>query len=174
MVARPTAGTGWWFDEAVPGTTLIHPLARTIGADEHVWLAWLTNNASDVHGNADRAAAGAWGSPLVLGALSVAIVIGLAQPAEARTERQRPGAGWQWITLERPVLPGDTLRAVSEIHERSAAGRDDGFVQRTIRGLSQRDQVVLTVRETLLVPTRPAKPGARSASGRAAPDKGFS
>ena len=75
----PAAGQrGWWLEDAVPGTVLRHPGGRTIGSAEHVWLAWITHNVSDVHGNAHAAARNEWGQPLVLGMLTAAIVIGLA------------------------------------------------------------------------------------------------
>ena len=74
--------TAWTFDDAVVGSTIQHERARTIGADEHVWLAWVTNNASDLHGNADVAAGMEFGQPVVLGALVAAIVIGRASCRE--------------------------------------------------------------------------------------------
>ncbi len=61
---------GWYLEDAVPGTTLLHPHGRTIDEAEHVWLAWVSNNVSDVHGNADAASRTPWGQPIVLGALS--------------------------------------------------------------------------------------------------------
>lgn len=133
-----------------------HPAARTIGADEHVWLAWITWNASDVHGNADRARQGAWGRPLVLGALSAAIVIGLAAPAESGPRQAAlVQQGWHEIALGRPVLAGDTLRAVSRIHSvRPLLEEGGGYVERTIDGLSQHNHVVITIRETRFVPVR--------------------
>ena len=117
--------SGWWFEDAVAGQTIVHPVARTVGADEHVWLAWMTVNASDLHGNADRAAFGPFGRPVVLGALTVAIVVGLAAPGGPVPPPTVTGrSGWRSIRLGRPVFAGDTLRAVSEVHAR----RPDGAV----------------------------------------------
>ena len=58
----PGAQRGWWLEDAVPGADLAP--SRTAGRSttrEHVWLAWVTDNVSDVHGNADRALAGRLG-----------------------------------------------------------------------------------------------------------------
>jgi itaconyl-CoA hydratase len=150
---------GWWLEDAVPGRVLQHPGGRTVDEAEHVWLAWVTHNVSDVHGNADAAAHGAWGQPLVLGALTVAIVIGLAGPAAGD-----PGVGtlgwsdgWRSVRLTGTVVTGDTLRAESEINAVAvAAGGRTGRVLRTIRGLNQRGDVVVVVEEEREVPRRTA------------------
>lgn len=84
---------GWFLEDAVPGTTLHHPHGRTLDEAEHVWLAWITDNVSDVHGNADAASRAAWGQPIVLGALTAAIVIGLAHPG-AGDPATTGTAGW--------------------------------------------------------------------------------
>lgn len=124
-------------------------------ADEHARLAWLTDNASDVHGDAHRASTGAFGGPVVLGALSAAIVIGLAGAATglpADLPGKLPG-GWRRITLGGLVRPGDTLYATSTVHatRRTAAG---GLVERTIEGRNQRDEVVVVIEEECWAPSR--------------------
>ena len=149
---RPIPGSqsGWWLEDAVPGGTIEHAHGRTIDATEHVWLAWVTNNVSDVHGNAHRATAGAFGQPLVLGALTAAIVIGLAEPAVAD-----PGIvanvvprGWRSITLRGPVVAGDTLRAESHVTAVRPSGTHAwGWVTRTITGYNQRGEQVATIEE---------------------------
>ncbi|MDQ3553078.1 MAG: hypothetical protein M3395_01510 [Chloroflexota bacterium] len=145
----------WWFGDAVAGRSIVHPVTRTIGADEHVWLAWISMNASELHGNADRAAAGSFGRPVVLGALTAAIVIGLAAPGGQGLLPSADGrTGWRAIRLGRPVFAGDVLRAMSEVHARQPDG-DGGFVERTIRGLSQRDEVVVTIEETCYAERQP-------------------
>ena len=115
----PSSGQrGWWLEDAIPGTVLRHPGGRTIGATEHVWLAWITHNISDIHGDAHAATRNEWGQPLVLGMLTAAIVIGLAAPATPEAESGAIGMsdGWSSIRLTGVVLAGDTLRAESVIH----------------------------------------------------------
>jgi acyl dehydratase len=143
-------GHGWWFEDAVPGGVIEHPGGRTIGADEHILLAWLTNNASDVHGNHDVSARGAFGGPVVLGALTVAVVVGLAEPATAPppiAARAIP-TGWRRIGLVGLVLPGDTLNAVSHIEAaRRDPGDGGGVVERVIVGRTQRGDEVVRIEE---------------------------
>lgn len=164
---------GWWFEEAAPGRSMEHPVQRTVGAAEHVWLAWATNNASDLHGNADRAAQGHFGQPVVLGALTAAIVVGLASPAEPPpSQLDRLVRGWRSIVLGRPVIAGDTLRAVSEVHAtRPDADGGGGYVERTVRGFSQRNDVVVTIQETCYAPGR--RPGEKRSGRQHLADKGL-
>jgi acyl dehydratase len=146
---------GWWFEDAVPGAVIRHRGGRTVTADEHARLAWLTDNASDVHGDAHRAATGAFGEPVVLGALSAAIVIGLAGPATGRATdlpNQLP-SGWRRISLSGLVRPGDTLYARSTVHASQPTGAG-GLVERTIEGRNQRDEVVVVVDERCWAPSR--------------------
>lgn len=141
----------------MPGSTLEHPRGRTITLDEHARLAWLTDNASAVHGDVERAAQGAFGQVVVLGALSVAIVAGLAEPAVADPALARRAApsGWQRIELTATVLGGDTLTAVSRIHEvRPDADRRGGLVRRSIEGYDQHGQVVVRIEEQRWAPSR--------------------
>jgi acyl dehydratase len=148
---------GWWFEDAVAGATLVHPGGRTIGRDEHPLLALMTDNGSPVHTDAHRAGGTPFGEPLVLGALSVAIVVGLAAPAVGPPEmaaRALP-TGWRRIHLTRAVVAGDTLRAASTI--RSAVPDVDGaggIVDREIMGLDQRGATVVVMEDRSWAPLR--------------------
>lgn len=158
---RPSWGVarrGWWLEDAVPGATLLHPGGRTIGESEHVWLAWITHNVSDIHGNADAAARSEWREPLVLGMLTAAIVIGLAAPASGPPEVAAVdwADGWRSIRLQHPVVAGATIRARSTIEGVTArAEAPVGRVRRTITGYDQRGRIVVTISEERSVPRRP-------------------
>ena len=147
----------WWFEDAVPGGTIRHPGGRTINADEHPRLAWLTDNASDVHGDAHRMAGSPFGQPLVLGALSAAVVIGLAEPAVGppADAGRAAASGWTSIGLTGLVVAGDTLSATSTIEAVTpdSDGRG-GVVRRTIEGRNQRDEVVVRVEDARWAPSR--------------------
>lgn len=150
---------GWWLEDARPGSTIAHPGGRTIGADEHPRLAWLTDNASDVHGDAHRAASGPFGEPLVLGALTAAVAIGLAEPAvgAAGDAHRAVAHGWQRISLTATVAAGDTITASSQItHVTLDADRRGGRIERVIEGRNQHGAVVVRVEESRWVPSRNA------------------
>jgi acyl dehydratase len=153
----PGGQRGWWLEDAVAGTVLRHPGGRTIDEGEHVWLAWVTHNLSDIHGDAHAAARSEWGRPLVLGVLTAAIVIGLAAPATPAPDLGPAGLadGWSAIRLTGLVFAGDTLRAESVVHAVEAAPVARlGRVRRTIRGRNQRGDVVALIDEERAVPRR--------------------
>ena len=163
--ARPGLQRGWWFEDAIPGGLIRHPGGRTVGAAEHVWLAWVTHNISGVHGNADAASGTEWGQPLVLGMLSAAIVIGLAAPAMGPAETAATGMreGWRSITLEQPVFAGDTLSAESVIERTDATVHATfGRVERVIVGRKQDGNVVVRIHEQRDILRRPG--GVRATS----------
>lgn len=147
---------GWWLEDAVVGSTIAHGGGRTIGAAEHVQLAWLTHNLSDVHGDAHAAAQSEWGEPLVLGALTAAIVTGLAAPATGppRTAAAVVRQGWHSIRLEAIVMAGDTIRAESRIEAVNGADDDGARVRRTLTGRNQRGESVVVIRDEPFVPRR--------------------
>ncbi len=148
--ATPGSQAGWWLDDAQPGVIIRHAHGRTIDDAEHVWLAWITHNVSDVHGDAHRAAGGEFGQPVVLGALTAAIVIGLAEPAAAGPASVARGlhAGWRSIELRGAVVAGDTLGASSRIEAVTLGPAPGwGLVTRTITGYNQRDEVIAVVQE---------------------------
>ena len=158
---QTVAQRGWWLEDAVPGSVIRHPGGRTIGEAEHVWLAWVTHNVSDIHGDAAAALRTEWRQPLVLGMLTAAIVIGLAGPGTPPPKHAALVSmdGWQTIRLQAAVVPGDTLHAESDfvavVADRSAPM---GRVRRTIRGYDQRGNVVAVIEEERAVPRRPLSP----------------
>jgi acyl dehydratase len=148
----PDSYTGRWrARDAVPGARIVHGGGRTLGRDEQLWLAWATGNASAVHGNADVAARGRFADVIVLGALTVAVVAGLAEPEPGSPEDSRSllHGGWTAIQLAGPVAPGDTLTAVSDIVS-VERGEGDGvaIVTREILGHNQRSEIVVRLEET--------------------------
>ena len=156
-MAIAASAPGWWFEDAEPGRTLRHPGGRTVGLDEQLLLAWISNNSSDVHGDFAWAAQTAFGGPLVLGALTVAIVSGLGQPAEWPAERvaSHVPQGWTRIGLTAAVRPGATLYAESRIL--AAAPLPDGsggVVRRVLVGRNEAGIAVVELEEELAVPAQ--------------------
>lgn len=148
---------GWSFEDAEPGLTILHSGGRTIGADEHVWLAMISMNASDVHLDGEYAKGTAFGRPLVLGALTAAIVVGLSEPLAWPPDEASRGLarGWGSIRLTLAVGAGDTLRSASTVlsAEPDADGRG-GRVRRRIVGLNQHGDEVAVIEDERDVPRR--------------------
>ncbi len=95
-------------------------------------------------------ASGSFGEPVVLGALTVAIVIGLAEPGPVDASSVVRGLqnGWRSVALRGPVVAGDTLRAESRIDAATSADATGwGLVSRTITGYNQRGEHVAVIEE---------------------------
>jgi acyl dehydratase len=151
------AGSAWAFEDAWPGVSIVHPRGRTIGSDEQASLAMLTDNASDVHLDATYGAATGFGRPLVLGALTVAIVVGMSEPVEWPAGEAARGRriDWRSIRLVGPVAGGDTITTVSIVLATTPSpdGRG-GLVRRRIVGRNQRAEPVVSIEEEREVPRR--------------------
>lgn len=147
---------GWYLEDALVGATLRHPGGRTIDAAEHVQLAWLTHNISPVHGDAHGVRARGWDEPIVLGALTVAIIVGLAAPATGppRTASAALTAGWRTIALTGAVRPGTTLSATSRVIAVSDEDPDGGRVRRTIVGSDQDGRTIVRIEDDVFAPRR--------------------
>ncbi len=117
----------------------------------------VTNNASDLHADAEYARTTGFGRPVVLGVLTVAVVAGLAEPIEwpAADAAKEAFPGWLSIRLAGPVFAGDTLRAESLILSVAPlADGHGGLVRRRIVGRNQRGEEVVTIEEERAVPLR--------------------
>ncbi len=86
----------------------------------------------------------------MLGALTAAIVLGLAEPAvcDAGSVAMGLPRGWRSIALRGPVAAGDTLWSSSLVLATTPPGADGwGLVTRTITGRNQRGEPVVVIEE---------------------------
>jgi itaconyl-CoA hydratase len=160
-----TKVAGWegrFLDDFKVGDVYLHHGGRTISETDNTWFSLLTNNAHQVHVNADYAARTEFGRPLVVSTLTLAIVTGLS--VSDVSENSVANLGWDEVRLPAPVFAGDTLYAESEVLEvrpsRSRPGQ--GIVRVRTRGFNQRDETVIQFERTILVyrrDSRPAVPG---------------
>jgi itaconyl-CoA hydratase len=130
-------------------------LGRTITESDNVHFALLTNNTNQVHFNAHYASFLEFGRPLVNSALTLAIVAGLMV---SETSENGFALGWDEIKLPKPLFPGDTLYADSEVLEvRESQSRPGwGIVKVRQRGIKQDGTVVLEMVRSFMVPKHDA------------------
>jgi acyl dehydratase len=159
-----TKVTGWegrFLDDFQVGDVYRHHGGRTISETDNTWFSLLTNNAHQIHVNADYAARTEFGRPLVVSTLTLAIVTGLSVPDVS--QNAVANLGWDEVRLTAPVFAGDTLYAESEVLEvrpsRSRPGQ--GIVRVRTRGFNQRGETVIQYERTILVYTREGRPADR-------------
>lgn len=112
--------------------------ARPISEMDLVWLAAISMNGSPVHLDADRAAMGSFGKPMIVGAITVAIAEGLA--SQQLTQSLGSPIGWERITLRAPVYVNDVIRV--EAVELPSDGNDQGTPRRVrIQAFVRQDEL---------------------------------
>jgi itaconyl-CoA hydratase len=108
-------------------------------------------NTNPIHFDAEYAATTEWRRPLVDSTFTLALVTGLS--VEDVSERG-VNLGWREVTLPAPVFAGDTIRAETEVLAKRASGSrpGHGIVTVRTRGLNQRDEVVIELERSIMLP----------------------
>lgn len=152
---------GWegrFLEDFKAGDRYRHSHGRTVSEADNTWFALLTNNAHDVHSNADYASRTEFGRPLVVSTLTLAIVTGLS--VEDVSRNAVANLGWENVVLKAPVFAGDTIYAETEVLEvrdsRSRPGQ--GIVRVHTRGFNQTGATILEFDRAVLVYSRASRP----------------
>ena len=133
-----------------------HWPGRTINEWDNTWFSLLTMNQHPLHIDANYAAQTQHGRRLVVGTLVFSVVVGLS--VADISGRAIANLEYQEIKHVGPVFHGDTIYAQTEVLDvRSSRSKPDrGTVSVATSAYNQRDELVLTLKRTVLVPRRPA------------------
>ena len=151
------AWAGRYFEDFRLGDIYRAPVGRTVSEADNTWFTLITNNPNQIHFNAEYASRTEFGRPLVNSTLTLAIVTGMTV---ADVSQNGFALGYEEVTMPRPVFPGDTLYAETEVLEvrESRSRPEQGIVTTRTRGLNQRGEVVLQMRRQVMVWRRDAAP----------------
>ena len=139
-VASHTSAEGYFEDFEV-GERMRHARGTTISDVEGQLLCKLVMNTADAHFNAERGKGTPFGNRLVFGLITGSMVIGLTTQDTA--ENALAELSLDALRFTRPVHPGDTLTAYTEVLEVREADREDaGIVRFKHWGVNQDDQIV--------------------------------
>ena len=134
---------GMWFEEFEVGTTIVHPLTRTITEADNVQFTTTTLNPAPIHLDADFAATTEFGQPLVNSLLTLGIVVGISVH-ELTHGTTVANLGFDKVTFPAPLFAGDTIRVESEVLSTRASQSkpDRGIVTVEHRGYNQNDVLI--------------------------------
>lgn len=146
---------GRYFEEFETGQVFRHWPGRTISEADDTWFSLLTMNQNPLHIDAHYAAQTQHGQRLVAGPLVFSIVVGMT--VADISGRAIANLEYQEIKHVAPVFHGDTIYAESRILDKreSKTKPDRGLVFVETRGFNQREETVLTLKRTVLVPKKP-------------------
>ena len=134
---------GMWFEEFEVGTTIVHPLTRTITEADNVQFTTTTLNPAPIHLDADFAATTEFGQPLVNSLLTLGIVVGISVH-ELTHGTTVANLGFDKVTFPAALFAGDTIRVESEVLSTRASQSkpDRGIVTVEHRGYNQNDVLI--------------------------------
>ncbi len=146
---------GRYYEEFEAGQVFKHWPGRTICEADDTWFSLLTMNQNPLHIDAHYSSQLQHGQRLVVGPLVFSIVVGMS--VADISGRAIANLEYQEIKHVAPVFHGDTIYAESRIIDmrESRTKPDRGLIHVESRGFNQRDETVLTLKRTVLVPKRP-------------------
>jgi acyl dehydratase len=147
----PTRRRGNRFDAFTPGRVFVHHWGRTLTPGDNALFTTVTLAFNPLYLNATHARADGHPDVVVNPMLVLCTVVGMS--VEDLSEAGGAFLGMDDVRFHRPVHPGDTLTARSEVvdarESRSRPGA--GVVTWHTEGYNQRDELVVDYRRTNLV-----------------------
>ena len=145
---------GRFFEDFEVGDVYRNWPGRTISEADDTWFSLLTQNQNPIHIDANYAENHtAHQKCLVNGILVFAIVIGQCVPSVSG--RAIAALEYEKVTHEGPTFHGDTIYSEAVVLDKWETSKGDrGVIRLDCFGYNQRNERVLSVRRTVLVPKR--------------------
>ncbi|MBF6603530.1 MAG: MaoC family dehydratase [Sphingorhabdus sp.] len=142
---------GRYFEDFEVGHIYEHRPGRTITDTDNVHFTLLTMNTHPAHFDYEFAKKTEFKKPLVCSPLTVALMVGMS--VSDTSQKAVANLGWDKIKMTKPMFPGDTLYAESEVLEKreSSSRPEQGIVTIKTVGTNQHGDVVCTFERTMLI-----------------------
>ena len=142
---------GRYFEDFEVGHIYEHRPGRTITDTDNVHFTLLTMNTHPAHFDYEFAKNTEFGKPLICSPLTVALMVGMS--VSDTSKKDIDNLGWDKIKMTKPMFPGDTLYAGSEVLEKreSSSRPEQGIVTIKTIGKNQHDDIVCTFERTMLI-----------------------
>lgn len=146
---------GRTFEELEPGQEFRHHPGRTITEFDDTLFSLMSMNQHPVHIDEHYASQTQHGKRLVVGPLTVSLVLGMTQADIGGMSLEV--LEYSDIQHLGPVFHGDTIYAESVIVDRQPLDEKRGEVTVSSRGLNQRGEPVLALKQKFVAPRSSAR-----------------
>jgi acyl dehydratase len=148
---------GLYFEEFSVGQRFEHAVRRTVTETDNLLVSTLTMNPAALHLDAEYARGTPFGERIVNSVFTLGLLTGLSV-YDTTYGTTVGNLGWDEVRFPRPVLIGDTLRAVTTVVSvrESKSRPDTGIVVFEHRAFNQRDEEVASCKRSALMMKRPA------------------
>lgn len=149
---------GLYFEQFEPGQRFEHAVRRTVTETDNVLFSTLTMNPAAIHLDAEYSRGTPFGERLVNSLFTLGLLVGLSV-YDTTFGTTIGNLGFEEVRFPKPVLLGDTLRAVTTVLSKrdSQSRTDSGIVVFEHRALNQRNEEVASCRRAALMLKGPAK-----------------
>ena len=147
---------GRYYEQLEVGAVYHHWPGRTISEYDNTLFALLSMNQNPLFIDAEYARSQPFGRRPVLDTLVFSLTVGMS--VADTTGKAIANLGYDTVIFERPLFPGDSLYAESEVLEKreSASKPDRGIVTIETRAYNQNRERILVLRRKYLAPKRGA------------------
>jgi acyl dehydratase len=145
------------YEEFETGAVYQHFPGRTITEHDNTWFALLSMNQHPLYIDDHYARGTAAGRRPVIDTLIFSLVVGLSVPDTSG--KTIANLGYESVLFERPLFPGDSLYAESEVLEKrdSSSKPDRGIVRIETRGFNQNRERIVVLSRSFIAPKRGAE-----------------
>lgn len=149
-------GFGRSYEEFETGAVYKHWPGRTITEHDNTWFALLSMNQHPLYIDDHYARQQPLGRRPVIDTLIFSLVVGMS--VSDTSGQTIANLGYDIVTFEQPLFPGDSLYAESEVLDKreSASKPGRGIVHIETRGYNQNHERVIVLRRSFLAPGKHA------------------
>lgn len=151
--------SGLYYEQFEVGMRFEHIVRRTVTETDNLLFSALTMNPAALHLDAEYSKTTPFGERIVNSIFTLGLLVGLSV-YDTTLGTTLGNLGWDEVKFPRPVLVGDTLRAITVVAAKreSKSRTDSGIVTLEHTGLNQRDEEVASCLRAALMLKMPKKP----------------
>lgn len=148
-------GFGRYYEDFQVGAIYKHWPGRTITEHDNTWFALLSMNQHPIYIDEHFAKQQALGRRPVVDTLVFSLAVGMS--VADTSGKTIANLGYDIVTFEQPLFPGDSLYAESEVLDlrESSSKPDRGIVHIETRGFNQNGGRIIVLRRKFLAPRHP-------------------